>query len=86
MTDAVTVALIAMPAPTLLAAAALYKQQKAEQRQERIEQKASAIQVSVGAVETKVDGRFSELIDLVVKMSRADGFKDGTQAEKNKGK
>ena len=84
MTDAVIVALIAMPPPTLLAAVALYKQwaydKERKDAQHRNEKQATAIQTSVGQVETKVDGRFTELLDLVLKMSKANGFKDGIAA------
>ena len=81
MSDAVTVALIATTPPTLLAVAALWKIHQGNKTSDKIEPK-------VGIVEEKVDGRFSELLKALLKLTQEDGYKDGvaagTQAEKGK--
>ena len=90
MTDAVTVALIALSVPATLAAASLWRQHVANKERKEAEKRATdqaaAIQASVAHVETKVDGRFTELLNLVLKMSKANGFKDGMAAGKAENK
>jgi hypothetical protein len=90
MTDAITVALIAMPAPTLLAAASLWRQHIAD-RDRRIAEKkseaaAAAIKAQVVEVKVQSDGKYSELLNALTAEIRINGFHAGKEAGKQEEK
>jgi hypothetical protein len=80
MSDAVVVALIATCPPTLLAAAALWKVHQGNRTTESIETKADKIETKVGEVKTNVDGRYSELLQALLVLTKSSSFHDGQEA------
>ena len=79
MSDAVEVAIIISIAPTIAAGVAAWFAFHNRQRLEKV--------VKTGvAIEQKVDGRFTELLNALLKLTKESSFIAGGQAEKDREK
>ena len=80
MTDAVQVGLIAAVAPTILAGVAVYLAFQTHQVAKQGLEKTGSVEAKVITVETKVDGRFTEMFDALMKLTRESSFHEGHEA------
>ena len=80
MTDTVQVGLIAAIAPTIMAAVAVYLAFQTHQVAKASLIKTGSVEAKVITVETKVDGRFTEMFDALMKLTKESSFSDGMAA------
>jgi hypothetical protein len=81
MTDAVTVAIIAVVPPSVLAGTALWVL-VANHRSQMA--KTAVVESKVTSVEEKVDGRYTELLAALLKLTQSSSFSAGEKSAEDK--
>ena len=80
MTDAVQVGLIAAVAPSVVAAVGVYLAFQTHRVAKAGLDKTGSVETKVVGVDTKVDGRFTEMFEALMKLTRESSFSDGVAA------